>query len=65
MCFIISTVVLVNFGLSAYNAIESSENVVLDLQLSNPSSTDISVQVTSRDVSANSRGMYVFYMRTN
>ena len=57
--FIISVVVFVDFGLSTYDVGESSENVKLDLRLSNPSSTDISVQVTTRDISANSRGMYV------
>ena len=59
LSFIIFVVVIVNFGLSTYNTSESTENVELDLRLSNPSSTDISVQVTTRDISANSRGMYV------
>lgn len=51
-------VIVVNFGLSTYIADESSKNVEVDIRFSNPSSTDITVQVTNRDISANSRGMY-------
>ena len=56
-CCVIFVVVFVNFGMSTYSVNESSENIKLDLQFSNPSSTDISVQVTNRDISANSIGM--------
>ena len=51
-------VVLVNFGLSVYNANEASERAEVDVRFSNPSSTDITVQVTNRDISASSRGIY-------
>ena len=51
----IFVVVLVSFGQSAYNADESTENLELDVQLSNPSSTDITVQVISSDINAISK----------
>ena len=51
-------VVLVNFGLPVYSANEASERAEVDVHFSNPSSTDITVQVTNRDISASSRGMY-------
>ena len=41
-----------------YNANEASEKAEVDVHFSNPSSTDITVQVTNRDISASSRGMY-------
>jgi len=59
-CCVIFVVVFVNFGLSTYSVNESSEIIELDLQFSNPSSTDISVQVTNHDITANSIGMYVY-----
>lgn len=52
-------VVSVNFGQSTYSANENTTNVEVNLQLSNPSSTEIIVQVTNRDISANSRGTYL------
>lgn len=44
-----------SFGLSIYIANESSENIELDVQLSNPSSTDITLQVVSNDITATSK----------
>ena len=46
-----------------YNANEASERAEVDIRFDNPSSTDITVQVTNRDISASSRGMY--YMTIN
>ena len=40
-----------------YSANEMSQRAEVDLRFSNPSSTDITVQVTNRDNSATSRGM--------
>ena len=51
-------VILVNFGLPLYNANEAFERAEVDIHFSNPSSTDVTVQVTNRDISASSRGMY-------
>ena len=44
-----------SFGQSTYNANESSENIEIDVQLSSPSSTDITLQVVSNDVTAISK----------
>ena len=53
---VIFVVVFVNFSQLTYNASEGSEMAEVDIRFSNPSSTAITVQVTNRDISANSRG---------
>ena len=54
---VIFVVVFINFSQSTYNANESFEMAEVDVRFSNPSSTPITVQVTTRDISANSRGI--------
>ena len=56
-------VIFVNFGLSSYNVNESSERTEINIYFSNPSSTDITVEVTNHDISASSRGTY--FINTN